>query len=313
MNKQLKGSLILLLTALIWGSSFVAQDVGGNSVGPFTFNASRWIVGAITLMPVMLSVKKVTPEGKKVFDGLPKKPELIGGSVCGVILFISSTLQQVGISLYGEEEAAAGKSGFITALYIILVPLFGVFLKKKIPFRVWVSVIIALMGIYFLCITESLKLSSADIFVFLCAVSFTLHILTVDKFSAGINGIKFSAVQVAVCGILSTICMFVLENPNIENILSAAVPILYAGVLSSGVAYTLQIVGQKNTDPTVASVLMSLESVFAAITGAFFGEVLTVREIIGGILMFTAVILAQVDIKKVLMKYKEKQYEIQNS
>lgn len=304
MNKRLRGSLLLLLAAIIWGSSFVAQDAGAPFVQPFTFNGVRWLIGAFFLAPFMLFGSKNKTEPKE-HTPIFNKSELIGGLLCGTLLFFSSYLQQLGISLYGEGEAAAGKSGFITALYIILVPVFGLFAKKKVPATLWLSIIVALVGMYMLCITENLTLSKADFFVFLCAISFTLHILTVDKFSVGTSSIKFSVIQMFVCGILSSACMFIFENPCLDDILKAAIPILYAAIFSSGIAYTLQIVGQKNTDPTVASILMSLESVFAALTGALFGERMSQKEVLGCVLMFVAVLLAQIDFKAIIKMRKD--------
>lgn len=302
MNKKLKGSLILLLTAFIWGSAFVAQDAGGKYVGPFTFNSVKWIIGTVFLTPIMLLCKKEDSKGNKRPDPFPHKKELMGGIVCGILLFVSSSFQQTGISLYKDGEAAAGKSGFITALYIVLVPLLGFFLHKRVPVRAWIAIVTAVFGMYLLCIASSFTLSLADFLVFLCAVCFAVHILLVDKFSASANVIKFSVVQMTVCGILSIISMLIFETPTLKSISEGAFPLIYAGVFSGGIAYTLQIIGQKNTDPTLASVIMSLESVFAAITGAFFGERLSQREILGCALMFIAVITAQVDLKKPKIK-----------
>lgn len=298
-RKKLRGSLLLFLTAFIWGSSFVAQDVGVKYVEAFTYNGIRMMIGAMVLIPVIaIFCKKQLPGGKKVPDILPTRSEWIAGSVCGIVLFVASTLQQFGISLYSESEAAAGKAGFITALYVVLVPVFGIFMHKKVPVSVWIGIVIAVIGMYLLCVTSGFSLSSADILLLLCAVMFSFHILTIDKFSSSVNGIKMSAIQFFVSGVLGIICMFIFETPDIHNILKAAVPILYSGVLSSGVAYTLQIIAQKDTDPTVASIIMSLESVFAALTGALFGERLSHREIAGCVLVFFAVLLAQIDFKK---------------
>lgn len=303
--KKIKGSLMLLIAAAIWGSAFVAQDAGMDYVGSFTFNGVRMLIGAAVLVPVIfIFSKKTLPDGSVKVDVLPTKTEWIGGAICGVVLFVASSLQQIGISLYGDDQAAAGKSGFITALYVVLVPVFGLFMKKKVPFSVWIGIAVAVFGMYLLCITSGFKLSVADIFVLLCAVCFSFHILTIDKFSPSVNGIKLSAIQFLVCGVISVIFMFIFESPDLKNILGAAVPILYAGVLSSGVAYTLQIMGQKNTDPTVASILMSLESVFAALTGALFGERLSGREICGCVLVFIAVLLAQIDFERFTKRLK---------
>lgn len=294
--KKIRGSIFLLVASIIWGAAFVAQDTGMNYVRAFTFNGIRMLIGAVVLIPVILIFcKKTEPYGNKKADIMPTKTEWFAGALCGVVLFLSSSLQQIGISLYSDSEAAAGKAGFITALYIVIVPVLGLFARKKVSYSVWVGIALAVFGMYMLCMTSGLSLSAPDIFVLLCAVAFSFHILTVDKFASLVNGIKLSAIQFMVCGLLSLICMFIFEAPKLSEILSAAVPILYAGVLSSGVAYTFQILGQKDTDPTVASILMSLESVFAAITGAMFGERLSARELIGCILVFAAVIISQLD------------------
>lgn len=294
--KKLRGSLFLLFASIIWGAAFVAQDEGMKYVGAFTFNGIRMLIGAVVLVPVILIFcKKTSPDGKLMPDIIPTKTEWLAGVLCGVVLFISSSLQQIGISLYTDSQAAAGKAGFITALYIVIVPVLGLFARKKVSSSVWVGITLATVGMYMLCMTTGLSLSMPDIFVLLCAIAFSFHILTVDKFAPLVNGIKLSAIQFAVCGLLSSVCMFIFEEPSFRGILEAAVPILYAGVLSSGVAYTFQILGQKDTEPTVASILMSLESVFAAITGAMFGERLSTRELIGCLLVFLAVIISQLD------------------
>ncbi len=298
MSKNLRGSLILLLAAIIWGAAFVAQDKGGALVGAFTFNASRWIIGAVFLLPITVFFTRKKGTIAKEKAPFFSKNELLGGSICGILLFVSSSFQQFGISLYDSGEAAAGKSGFITALYIVLVPLFGLFAHKKVPVLTYVSIAVAITGMYLLCIKDGFSFSAPDILIFLCALSFTFHILTVDAFSDKANGLKVSVIQMIVCGIISLICMFIFETPKMTDILNAAIPILYAGILSSGVAYTLQILGQKDTNPSVAAVIMSLESVFAALTGAMFGERMSGKEILGGALMFLAVLLAQAKLPK---------------
>ena len=310
MNRQLKGSIILLLAAIIWGTGFVAQDKGADFVGPFTINAVRWIIGALFLTIIVVLKGKSEENKESLFVGFFNKSELIGGSVCGVLLFVSSSFQQFGISLYSDSEAAAGEAGFITALYIVLVPLCGLFMKKRVPVSVWVAIGIALLGMYLLCIKSEFSISSADILVFLCAVAFTFHILTIDRFSESANGLRLSAVQMLVCGILSVICMFAFEQPQMSGILKAAVPLLYLGILPSGVAYTFQIIGQKNTNPALASVIMSLESIFAALTGTLFGERMSSRETLGSVLMFVAVLLAQVDITEIVKKVKRNKSKI---
>lgn len=299
LKSQLKGSLMLLLAAFIWGSTFVAQDKAMTE--PFTFIASRNFIGALVLVPVIFVIdvfskkKGLLPKDYKVMSY--SKKEMVGGILCGCVLFVAASLQQYGIYLYPSDGAAAGKSGFITALYIVLVPIAGIFLKKKAGINIWISVAIATVGMYLLCVKSGARIYSADIILFLCAIGFTAHILIIDKFSPFVNGVKLSALQFLVAGILGLIFMFIFEKPTFTAILNDMGPILYAGLLSSGVAYTLQIVAQKSTNPTVASVIMSLESVFAAISGALFGEVMSGKEITGCVLMFAAVILAQIDFK----------------
>lgn len=298
-KSQLKGSLMLLLAAFIWGSTFVAQDKAATE--PFTFIASRNLIGALVLVPIIAVIdvfskkKGILPKDFKVLSY--SKKEVIGGIFCGVILFIAASLQQYGIFLYPSDGAAAGKSGFITALYIVLVPIAGLFLKKKAGINIWISVAIATVGMYLLCVKSGFSVHYADLILFLCAIGFTAHILVIDRFSPFVNGVKLSALQFLVSSILGTIFMFIFESPSIGGIINDIVPILYAGLLSSGVAYTLQIVAQKNTNPTVASVIMSLESVFAVLSGAVFGEIMSGREIVGCVLMFAAVILAQINFK----------------
>ena len=214
---------------------------------------------------------------------------LAGGICCGLALFVASNLQQIGI-----QYTTVGKAGFITALYIVMVPVFGIFLKKRAGIRVWVSVALAVAGLYLLCITDRLALGKGDILVLLCAVVFAVHILVVDHFSAKADGVRMSCIQFLVCGLLSGVCMLIMERPEMPLILQAWQPILYAGVFSCGVGYTLQIVGQKGTDPTVASLILSLESVVSVLAGwLLLGQRLSVRELGGCALMFAAILLAQ--------------------
>lgn len=290
-NKRFYGNLMLILTALIWGSSFVAQSVGMNYIGPFTFNAIRCIIGGIVLIPIIVIMDKVKKESNT--KGINKQV-IVGGILCGIALFLGSTFQQFGISF-----TTVGKAGFITALYIVLVPLLGIFLKKKVSLKIWLSVLISIIGLYLLCITENFSIGKGDLLVLFCAFFFSIHILLIDHFSPKVDGVKMSCIQFFVAGIISVLPMAIFESPTLTSILSAWAPILYAGVLSCGVAYTLQVVAQKNTDPTVASLLLSLESVFAAISGwLVLGESLSFKELIGCILVFIAIILAQLPNRK---------------
>lgn len=285
-NKQLKYSLVLLLTAVIWGSAFVAQSAGMDYVGPFTFLCVRNIVGFIVLIPVMLAFSDKTVKPTKE----SRKKLFVGAVVCGFFLFAASACQQVGI-----QYTTAGKAGFLTAFYIVLVPIFGLALKKRPGWFVWVSVVIAIVGLYFLCIKEGegFNIEKADALLFACSVLFSCQILAVDHFAPHVDPVRLSMFEYLVVFILSFIPML-LEGPSMGDITGAWLPIGYAGVFSSGVAYTLQIVAQKEVKPAVASILMSLEAAFSLLFGfLILKEVLSLREGIGCILMFAAVILCQ--------------------
>ena len=294
MNKfVLRQSLLLLLTATIWGVAFVAQSVGMDYVGPFTFNVMRSIIGGVVLLPCIALLRKINGKGNteaaKKMDGKERKTLFIGGIACGVLLCIASNLQQFGI-MY----TSVGKAGFITAFYIIIVPILGLLLGKKCGLSVWISVMIALIGLYFLCITDGFSIGKGDSYVFLGALAFAIHILVIDYFTQFNDGVKMSCIQFFSCGIICFIPMILFEHPEISTILLAWKPILYAGVLSCGVGYTLQMVGQKNMNPTVASLILSLESVISVIAGFLvLHQNLSQRELIGCALMFIAIILAQ--------------------
>ena len=290
-----KNAFMLILTAFIWGTAFVAQSVGMDYLGPFTFNGVRSLIGGVALIPCIWILQKLNDKSEPVTEERNRKDLLIGGISCGVLLFAASSLQQVGI-----QYTTAGKAGFITAFYIVFVPVLGIFLGKKTGWKVWTAVILALAGLYFLCITEKFTIGKGDIFLFACAMVFSLHILVIDYFSPKVEGVKMSCVQFLVCGIISLPFMFLLETPRMGAIVDAAWPLLYAGVLSCGVAYTLQIIGQKNVNPAIASLILSLESCFSVLAGwVILGEKLSVRESIGCILMFAAIILAQLPDKKI--------------
>lgn len=296
---SLKNITMLFLTAFIWGVAFVAQSVGMNYIGPFTFSCVRSILGGIVLIPCIwfLDRLKMKEEGvteKRTMSEKEKKTLLIGGICCGIALCVASNLQQ-----FGVKYTTVGKAGFITALYIVLVPIFGIFLKKKVGVKVWISVAISVVGLYLLCMTEKLSISKGDFLVLLCAIVFSIHILVIDHFSPLVDGVRMSCIQFWITGILSAIPMFLFEKPSLSAIFAAAVPLLYAGVMSSGVAYTLQIVVQKDADPTVASLILSLESVFSVLAGwVVLGQVMSMREICGCVLMFAAIILAQLPERK---------------
>lgn len=297
MNKRIISNILLLVTALIWGSSFVAQKAG-TALEPFTYNGIRTLVGGISLIPVILILSKV---GKgKAAEAVPKdkKSLILGGIVCGTFLAIASNLQQFGMYF----DADAGKAGFITALYIMIVPILGMFLGKRVRPLVWFCVLLGACGFYLLTIAGKgvgLTIEKGDLFVLLCAVLFSYHILAIDHFSPKCDGVKLSCLQFFVAGGLSFIMMLIFESPDINQILDCWFPIIYAGVFSCGIAYTLQVVAQKNAEPTAASLILSLESVFAVISGAILlGERMTGYEILGCAVIFIAVILAQLPQKE---------------
>lgn len=299
MNKT-KNTFLLLLTAFIWGVAFVAQSVGMDYVGPLTFNGSRFIIGAIFLIPCIAFLDKLKEKenqaaGKNITAAPQNKKVLItGGICCGIAIAAASTLQQ-----YGIAYTTVGKAGFITALYIVIVPILGIFLKKKPRLIIWLSVLLALVGLYFLCMTDSLSFSKGDTLVLLCAFVFSLHIMIIDHFSPMVDGVRMSCIQFAVAGILCGIPALIFEHPTFSSLIAAWAPVLYAGILSCGVAYTLQIVAQKNYDPTVASLLLSLESVFSVLAGwVILHQSLSPREIFGCVLVFIAIILVQLPTPK---------------
>lgn len=305
MNTQkmpLKNSLCLLLAATIWGIAFVAQSVGMEYVGPFTFNGVRSLIGAAVLVPVIFLLNRSKDASATAVSQAAELPATgatssayktrdlwIGGIACGIALFAASNFQQFGI-----KYTTVGKAGFITACYIVIVPIIGLFLKKKCSPFIWAAVVMALIGLYLLCITDGFSIGLGDVLVLVCAFLFSLHILVIDYFSPKADGVKLSCIQFLVCGILSMIPALVLEHPQISSILTAWLPILYAGIMSCGVAYTLQIVGQKNVNPTVASLILSLESCISVLAGwVILGQKLSAKELLGCVIMFAAIILAQ--------------------
>lgn len=285
-KKQLGNSLLLLLTAVIWGSAFVAQSVGMDYVEPFTFTFARSIIGGVVLLPCILLLGK----WKK---GFATKTEWIGGICCGIALCVASNFQQFGITY-----TTVGKAGFITALYVVIVPILGLFMKKRVPLLIWGCVVLSVAGLYLLCMPAgAFTLSFGDLLVLICAMLFSVHILVIDYFSPRGDGVVISCIQFWVCGILSGIPMSLVENPSVGNMMDAKWSILYAGVLSSGVAYTLQVVAQKNVNPTVASLILCLESVVAVLAGwIVLGQDMSSREILGCALMFVAIVLAQLPV-----------------
>ena len=311
---KLRNTFFLFLTAMIWGAAFVAQSVSMDYIGPFTFICLRSVIGGLFLIPVIIVLdgirKKSQNESADVVNSENilhieteekqrlswKNKQLIeGGIVCGIFLIFANCFQQTGI-----QYTTVGKAGFITTFYIIIVPLIGLFFKKYCGILTWIGVVIALAGLYFLCITQKLTIQRGDALILCCSVLYAGQILAIDHYNPFVDGVKMSCIQFLTGGILGAVFMLLFENPSIAMILSAAGPILYTGIMSTGVGYTLQIVGQKGLNPTVAALILSLESVFSALSGyAFLHQVLTTRELIGCVLMFIAIVLAQLpDIRR---------------
>lgn len=299
--RNIKGTLILLLTAFIWGIAFVAQTSAADNVGAFTFNAVRSIIAAGFLF-ILIGLRKAFSrkktqnaiiEGEE--NGASQKQTLIAGLCCGSVLFFAVNFQQFGISVYPEGVAASGRSGFLTATYVVMVAVCSRFFGRRFHSSVILAIIGCMIGMYMLCLSGGVSgIYLGDILVLICAVFFTIYILVVDHFSE-LDTIKVSGIQFVVCGILSLIAALIFEKPNLDGILAAWLPILYAGIFSNGIAYTLQMVGQKYAEPAVASIAMSMESVFAALAGwVILNEHLSERELIGCALVFISVILAQV-------------------
>ncbi len=288
---------MLVITAFIWGSAFVAQDIAAQSVEPFTFNALRSYIGGIFLIPIIFFFNFLDKKNNAPLPTGTKKDLITGGIACGSVLAISSAFQQIGIS----AGASSGKAGFITAMYILIVPIFGLFLGKKVGVKSWLSVLLGIIGLYRLCITGGdFSLAGSDISLILCAVFFSCHILVIDKFSPKVNCVIMSCIQFFTCAIINTVLMFIFEAPDITKIMSAILPILYVGIMSSGIAYTLQIIAQKDTNPVIASLLMSLESVFALICGwIILNDSMSAREISGCVFVFIGIILSQIPLEAI--------------
>ena len=288
MRLPAKNAILLFLAALIWGTAFVAQSVGMDYVGPFTFNACRYVIGSAVLFPLILLGKRRT--GGKLIS----RDDLRAGMACGFFLAVASNLQQAGIM-----TTDVGKAGFLTAMYIVIVPVLHFFLTRRSSLRLWISAAIAAAGLYFLSISGSWSLETGDILLILCAFMFSLHILCIDHFSGTSDGVTVSCLQFLTAAVLSWAGALLTETVLWDTIRQAGPAILYAGVFSCGVAYTLQIIGQKGADPGPASLILSLESVVSVAAGFFLlGQALTVRELLGCALMFLAIMLVQLPEKK---------------
>ena len=285
---RVRQNVLPVLAALIWGTAFVAQSVGADYVEPFTFNAARSAIAFVFLLILCLVRRRMQ---KGIVESATKswKDLAVGGLCCGVALTVATNLQQKGL-----ETTTSGKAGFITALYIVIVPIVGIFMKKKAPRTLLISVPLAVAGLYCLCITEDFSVTEGDFYVFLCAICFSAHILVIDHFTQKVDGVELSCAQFLVVTVLSSVGMIVSENPSLEAVGMCIWPILYVGVFSSGVAYTLQILAQKDSNPTVVSLLLSLESVFATLAGAIIlHDQMSMKESFGCVLMLVAVVLAQ--------------------
>ena len=294
-HNQVRQVLFPILAAFIWGTAFVAQDLCADAIGTFTFNAARYFIAVLALLVVILISDK-TKKDKPILSPAEKKAAnkqlWIGGLCCGAALAIASNFQQAGL-VAGTD---AGKAGFITALYVVLVPVFGLFFKRKVNLPTWIAVVLSVVALYLLCIKGSFTLAPGDLLILVCAVCFAVHILVIDHFTATVDGVKLSCLQFLFACIISSVCMLIFEDVDMAAILSCVMPLLYVGIFSCGVGYTLQILAQKDSNPTVVTILLSLESVFAVIAGAIIlKQQMSVREYIGCGVMFAAVILAQLE------------------
>ena len=287
-RSDIKGGILLFITALIWGMAFVSQSKGMEFVKPLTFTASRNLLAVLFLLPMVLY--------KCIRGTVNIEANIKGGIICGIILTAADFCQQ-----YGIMNTTVAKAGFITALYIIFTPLLGVFIHKKVGLKVWFCAAMATVGMYFISITSGFDIGRGDLFVFICAVLFALHILAIDGFEEGTDGVVLSFVQFAVCFLICFVLALVFDKPKPSQLREGIIPILYAGILSSGVGYTLQTLGQRGFNPTAAALILSLEAVIAAVSGVFAyrlgilstDQSLTQRQIVGCVIVFAAVIFVQ--------------------
>ena len=293
-HNQLRQVVFPILAAFIWGTAFVAQDLCADVIDTFTFNAARSYIAVVVLLVIIAifsAFNKDKPTPTKMQKRQNRRELLLGGICCGTALAIASNFQQAGL-VAGTD---AGKAGFITALYVVLVPVFGLFFKRKVSLPVWIAVVCSVVALYLLCIKGDFSLAAGDLLILVCAVCFAVHILVIDHFTAYCDGVKLSCLQFLFAGIISAVCMFLFEDVDFAAIWSCILPLLYVGIFSCGVGYTLQILAQKDSNPTVVTILLSLESVFAVIAGAIIlHQQMTAREYIGCVVMFVAVILAQI-------------------
>lgn len=289
--KKIKSTLLLILTAMIWGFAFVAQRYGSEHLGAFSFNGIRFIMGAVSLIPVIFIFEK-----DDIKDAKKLKKTFFAGIFAGLALFFASALQQMGV----EMTQSAGKSAFITGLYTVLVPIASLILfKKRTNICTWIGVAFAVTGLYFISFSKRASVEVGDLVLLAGTIFWAAHILVIDHFVNDVSPLKFAFTQFVVCGMLGLISAFIFEQPLVENVKMAIVPLLYSGIMSAGVAYTCQILGQKDSDPTVATIVMSTESLFAAIGGAvILGETMSLRGYLGCAIMFAGIIVSQLEIKK---------------
>ena len=294
-HNQMRQVVFPILAAFIWGTAFVAQDMCADAIDAFTFNAVRSYIAVVVLLIIIFisdRLKKDTPVLTAAEKKRSRRDLLVGGLCCGTALAVASNFQQAGM-VAGTDS---GKAGFLTALYVVLVPLFGLFFKRKVNLSTWIAVVLSVVALYLLCIKGEFSLAPGDLLILVCAVCFAVHILVIDHFTAFCDGVKLSCIQFLFAGIISAICMFIFETVDFAAIWSCIMPLLYVGIFSCGVGYTLQILAQKDSNPTVVTILLSLESVFAVIAGAIIlKQQMSVREYIGCVVMFAAVILAQIE------------------
>ena len=309
-SKKYISTALLFVAAIIWGFAFAAQDAASD-MGAFTLGFARSIVAGVFLVGVVILFDKITHSGRRLFSkkGIDvNKTEIIGGVIIGVVLVVASAFQQIGIN----SGTDGGKAAFITALYVVLVPVYALALKKKAPVNIWVSIAIAVVGFYFLCIKSDLTIALSDLLVIAASMIFPIHILTIDHFSPKCDGIRMSMVQFFTASILNIIIALIAEKPSeFALIFPNIMPILFLGIGSSGIAYTLQILGQKNVNPAAASIILSLESVFGIVgTALFLGQTLTPREYLGCAIVLVAVVLSQIDVGAVISRHiTEKDFE----
>lgn len=294
MMKQGKGTVALLIGTIIWGTAFVAQSVGMDYIGPFTFQTCRCLLAAAALCAIIAIFDRKKKDDQAFLSRFAEPRLWKAGLLCGLALFVASSLQQIGLI-----DTDAGKAGFLTAMYIVMVPLLGLLLGKKPPLTALLSILPAVAGLYLLSCAGVTQVNKGDLLLLCAALAFAVQITLIDRLAVGLDGLRLNCIQCLTCGLLSLIVMVPTEQPDITAICASWLPICYAGIMSMGVAYSLQIVGQQNLEPTRASLIMSLESVFAAISGwLILQETMTILEIAGCVLVFAAVILSQIPTRK---------------